>query len=306
VKLRPPGEEDFDAMLEVLNAATRAVDGEDEYSAEGLRTWLTSPKVDPKRDVRVAEEDGRLVGYADVDPQGENPIVWWCDVRVHPDADVTAVVPELVAWLEQRACEGRLRVWTPSKVRAVAEAYERLGLEPIRHSFRMAIELDHPPEPPTWPEGLSPGPFEAGQERAVYDAFRETWLDTWAPEEESFEEWAHWTVEREGFDPTLWFLAYAGEEIAGFSLCRPSETRPDTGYVNLLGVRRPWRRRGLGEALLRHSFVELYRRGFPRVALGVDAGSPTGATRLYERAGMHVVRRLDIYERELDGVGVGL
>jgi len=120
-------------------------------------------------------------------------------------------------------------------------------------------------------------------------------------EEEPYEEWAHWTVERDGFDPTLWFLARDGDEIAGFSLCRPSETRPDTGFVNLLGVRRAWRRRGLGEALLRHSFVELYRRGFARVALGVDAGSPTGATRLYERVGMQVVRRLDFYEKELDG-----
>lgn len=301
MKLRPPSEEDFDAMLEVLNAAARAADGEDEYSAEGLRTWLTSLKVDPERDIRVAEEDGRLVGYADVDPQGENPIVWWCDVRVHPDADAAAVVPELVDWLEQRAVKGLLRVWTPSKVQAVAEAYERLALRPMRHSFRMAIEFDGSPDPPVWPEGISPGTLETGHERAVYDAFRETWLDTWAPEEESFEEWAHWTFEREGFDPTLWFLAYAGEEIAGFSLCRPSETRRDTGYVNLLGVRRPWRRRGLGEALLRHSFVEFHRRGFPRVVLGVDAGSPTGATRLYERAGMQVVRRLDIYERELEG-----
>jgi mycothiol synthase len=297
--VRPPRDEDFDAMLEVLNAATRAVDGEDEYSAEELRRWLTSPKVDPDRDVRVAEEHGRLVGYADVDPQGDDPVAWWCDVRVHPDADAAAIAPELVQWLEERAGKGRLRVWTPSKVQTVAKAYERLGLQPVRHSFRMAIEFDREPDAPTWPAGISVDTLVSGQERAVYDALRETWIDTWAPEEEPYEEWAHWTVEREGFDPTLWFLARDGDEIAGFSLCRPSETRADTGYVNMLGVRRPWRRRGLGEALLRHSFVELYRRGFPRVALGVDAGSPTGATRLYERVGMRVVRRLDFYEKEV-------
>jgi ribosomal protein S18 acetylase RimI-like enzyme len=51
-------------------------------------------------------------------------------------------------------------------------------------------------------------------------------------------------------------------------------------------VLRPWRRRGLGLALLRHSFQEFFRRGRRKVGLGVDASSLTGATRLYEKAGM--------------------
>lgn len=35
------------------------------------------------------------------------------------------------------------------------------------------------------------------------------------------------------------------------------------------------------------------------MALYVDAQSLTGASRLYERAGMHVVRQFDQYEKEL-------
>ncbi|MBD0349195.1 MAG: GNAT family N-acetyltransferase, partial [Thermoleophilia bacterium] len=100
------------------------------------------------------------------------------------------------------------------------------------------------------------------------------------------------------FDPALWFIAYDGDEIAGFSLCRPRESGdPDMGWVSVLGVRRPWRRRGLALALLRHSFVELHRRGKKRVGLGVDAENTTGALRLYERAGMHVDRRWDTWEK---------
>ena len=34
-------------------------------------------------------------------------------------------------------------------------------------------------------------------------------------------------------------------------------------------------------------------------ALGVDSESPTGATRLYERAGMHVERHFGIYQKTL-------
>ena len=55
-------------------------------------------------------------------------------------------------------------------------------------------------------------------------------------------------------------------------------------------MRRPWRRQGLGEALLLHSFRAFRERGFTRGTLGVDASSPTGATRLYERAGMTIYR----------------
>jgi ribosomal protein S18 acetylase RimI-like enzyme len=66
--------------------------------------------------------------------------------------------------------------------------------------------------------------------------------------------------------------------------------------VNELGVRNPWRRRGLGLALLRHAFAELGRLGADRVGLGVDAENVTGALRLYERAGMHVTRRYDTWE----------
>jgi ribosomal protein S18 acetylase RimI-like enzyme len=101
----------------------------------------------------------------------------------------------------------------------------------------------------------------------------------------------------ETFVPSLWFLALAGDELAGFSLCRRDSTDPAAGYVELLGVRRPWRRHGLGEALLRHSFQAFRERGWTRGTLGVDASSPTGATRLYERAGMSVYRTTVFLER---------
>jgi mycothiol synthase len=301
MKLRPPRAEEFNAMLAVVNAAGRLAYGEDEYGAAELRTWMSAPKLNWERDLRVVEVNGSIVGYADIDPQGQDPVRWWSDMKVHPGADVEAVLGVLVRWAEERADGGVLRVWNPSAVERVGPAFEKLGLRPLRHSYRMAIELEAEPEPPAWPEGIVTRTFRSGEGPAVYEVFRETWLDTLEPEEEPYEEWAHWTVERAGFDPSLWFLACEGYEIAGFSLCRPSETRPDTGIVNLLGVRRPWRQRGLGEALLRHSFAEFHRRGFPRVVLGVDADSPTGAPRLYERAGMHVVRRTDFYEKELKG-----
>ena len=56
-------------------------------------------------------------------------------------------------------------------------------------------------------------------------------------------------------------------------------------------MRRPWRQRGIARALLLHTFGELWRRDRRWAALGVDAESLTGATRLYESVGMSVRER---------------
>ena len=101
-----------------------------------------------------------------------------------------------------------------------------------------------------------------------------------------------------GFDPSLWLLAFDGDELAGCSLGYLERgTDTDLGWIGTLGVRAPWRRRGLGEALLRRSFAALHARGKRRIGLGVDAGNVTGALRLYERAGMRPVRRSDNWRR---------
>ena len=135
---------------------------------------------------------------------------------------------------------------------------------------------------------------------AVIDAFRDHWGFVEKPYEEEKERWLHWIESDKSHDPALWFLALDGEEIAGMSLCfRHAPGQPDTGWIETLGVRRPWRRRGLGLALLQHTFREYYLRGIDKVALGVDAQSLTGATRLYEKAGMHVAHKSNTYEKEL-------
>jgi ribosomal protein S18 acetylase RimI-like enzyme len=107
-------------------------------------------------------------------------------------------------------------------------------------------------------------------------------------------------IENPDFDPSLWFLAMDGDTIAGISLCYPKVTEdPEKAWVAELGVRRAWRRHGLALALLQHSFGEFYRSGKRRGGLAVDSQNLTGATRLYERAGMRVIRQFDRYEKEI-------
>ena len=295
--------QDFDPLLELFNRHQLAAFGEADATADELRTWLTTPYVTVADDIRVLEDDGRVVGYADVDPTREQPPHWWCDVKVDPEADAEEAVPLLVGWLDERAAAqgGTIRVWSSDTDARVTGAFRALGFEPARHSFRMEIDLDGERRPPAWPEGIAARTVREGEEERVYGAVCEAWQDTNDPMDETFDEWAHWMIRQDSFDRELWFLAFAGDDLAGFSLCKQSSTDPSAGYVANLGVLRPWRRRGLGEALLLHSFDAFRERGWTRGTLGVDASSKTGATRLYERVGMRVYRDTVLLERPVRG-----
>jgi ribosomal protein S18 acetylase RimI-like enzyme len=74
---------------------------------------------------------------------------------------------------------------------------------------------------------------------------------------------------------------------------------PEDAWIYIVGVRPAWRQQGIALALLQHCLWELYQYGKRSVRLEVDAQSPTGATRLYEKAGMRVERSYDLLEKEL-------
>jgi ribosomal protein S18 acetylase RimI-like enzyme len=152
--------------------------------------------------------------------------------------------------------------------------------------------------------GLEIRPYrEPAERRAVHAVLEDAFAfgrDDFRRRE--FDEWAPRVFEREGFDPTLVWVAVETEgEIVGASVCGWKEWG-DWGWVASLGVLPSRRGRGIGDALLRTAFAEFWRRGERRVALGVAADNAS-ATRLYERAGMRVVYTLVLYEKELRSAG---
>ena len=164
----------------------------------------------------------------------------------------------------------------------------------------MRIELtDELPEP-EWPDGLTPRNFRRGEEERVFEANMDAFADHWDFRRQPMEDWRRHTVDHHGFDPSLWWLVDDGDELAAISLnAWHFLGDPQFGWIHILGVRPPWRKRGLATALLRHSFLDFRNRSATRVGLGVDAENTTGAVRLYERAGMRAVRRDDTYEKAL-------
>jgi mycothiol synthase len=312
---------DVEQALVLFNCWSQAVIQQDEITdAQAIWNEWVSPGFDPAGDIRlVFAPDGEMAGYIEVWTTARPPVHPWIWARVHPDYEGRGIGTWMLNWGEARAMQALKnvpdglrfapRVGTYSKADRSKKLFEDMGYGYIRSSYRMAIDLDGPVPEPIWPEGITLRTYNPETDaEAVYRAVNESFRDHFGFVEEPFEQglkrFKHFMIEYEGFDPTLWFLAMNGEEIAGISLCRPkSHDDPDLGWVNTLGVRRPWRRRGIGLALLRHSFNELYRRGKRKVGLGVDAENLTGALRLYENAGMHIHNAFDLYEKEL-GSGI--
>ena len=135
----------------------------------------------------------------------------------------------------------------------------------------MEIELRDLPPDAGPPEGVVIRAMRKGEEEQVYEVHEKSFEDAWMHTREPFEQWQHWFVKAPSFDPSLWFVAETGGEIVGVAICNPRESEPGLGWVRVLGVLSSHRRRGIGEALLRHTFAEFTRRGFERVGLGVDA-----------------------------------
>jgi mycothiol synthase len=169
------------------------------------------------------------------------------------------------------------------------------GYREVRRFYEMAIELDGPPPAPVLPGGLTIEPFDEASLPEFYEALDESFGDHWEHHSTPLEEW--WNEKRNApdFDPTLWFLIRDGAEVA--AVVRNEPNRREGGMVAAIGVRRPWRGRGLGRALLLHTFAEFQRRGVNRISLGVDTQNPTGATKLYESVGMHVELEDVVFEK---------
>ncbi len=302
-RVRPATMDDLETVLALIEAHDIAEFGHPDISLENLRGEWEDLDL-PEDSFLALGPDGQVVGYATVRHR-RNYVQIDSDGYVHPDHWGQGVGALLVRVTEDRA--RRLAPLAPEGIKVVltnavnganrpARALlEGEGYAAARHFWRMVIDLDGPPAPVDWPEGITVRPCASeADERAVFFATDEAFHDHWGYVPETYEEWR--PRQKDAADISLWFLAEEDGETAAAALCTYFL---DMGWVRRIGVRRPWRRRGLGEALLRHAFGEFYRRGTTRIGLGVDASNPTGATRLYEKAGMRVVHEYALYQKEL-------
>jgi len=313
--VRPATLEDGDAIVSFLNAYYRRMIGRDIGTADQLTAQLRMPGIDLAEDTRlVFSPAGDLVALADALHFAPHVMVQ-SQGTVACDHQGKGIGTALLGWVEARAQkalelappEARVTLMQSLDDReaAASELLKGNGFTECRHFFRMLIEMDERPAAAQWPDGVTVSALDVDADleaayRASRDAFKDHWGHVDTPFEEGMERIRHRVENDPDFDPTLRFIAREADEIVAICNASPNDGGDaSTGYIETLGVRRPWRRRGLALALLLHTFGVLYDRGIPNVALHVDAASLTGATRLYEKAGMKVDELNHALEKEL-------
>lgn len=312
--------DDAPAVTELFNAARHAAGAPDESrSVDEFRHELDDPGVTLAIDSRGGwSADGRLLAWGSV----------WCRVRpvtlsravlfgdVHPAVRRQGVGRALLDWQLARAQERLTRELPAGLPRRVdlfvshgdagrAALARSAGLEPLRWFHKMTRAMDAPVVAQPVPAGLEMIAWTDAWVDAALEARNDAWREHWGYEPMPGDVWRHLFVEDPSFLRPASRLAVADGRVVGFVMVTEQATDDagdgHTAWLDQIGVRRAWRRRGVAAALMGSALVALAEEGVRTVALDVDADSPTGAMDLYERHGFRVIRTEALHGRALPG-----
>jgi predicted N-acetyltransferase YhbS len=285
-EIRAATVDDAEHVFELLDARSRAAFGGSEVSKPLVLGEIRRSV----EDRFVAEENGRVVGYAHVRPAH--------DVVVATGDGDTANA--LLAAVEERARTREIAAIEATVVAADAPFHslvQRAGFVHERVILRMWRLLDEEIAAPTWLAGVTVRTYDDRDGHKVKtlldDAY--SWDAHYAPQ--SYDAWRAHMTEHDEFDPSLWFVVERSGEIVACALHWKEHNR--RGWLKDLAVHESMRGAGLGKSLVRHGLLAYAQRGVERVGLKVDEANPTGAPGLYAREGFVIDQHLEVWRKAL-------
>lgn len=313
------GDQDYGKMVELINAIGRA-DGNDfvETLDDMRNQYAHLENCDMETDFIFAETTGgRTAAYArlwwEIDDEGllRFPLV----LNLHPEFRQLALGRAMLTWAEGRARAIAathphtgprvLQIWVNDmeKESARVALAEASGFTAVRYGYLMARDLSEPIEARALPAGVEVRPVTPEHFRAIWNAHIEAFRDHWGFREPSEVDYERWLNEP-NLDPSLWQVAWAGDEVAGMVLTSIAHKDNEAlgykrGWTDPISVRRPWRKQGLAKALILQSLKLLKEHGMTEAMLGVDTQNPNGALQLYESCGFKPTKRGVTYRKNL-------
>jgi mycothiol synthase len=309
--------EDVPALYEMLLAVEHADERDLVETLADLQREFDDPWSNAEIDSLAAFTlAGRLAGFARTfqNPQPNGEVRCYLMVEVHPAERADGLEDALLDWAEERGQQRVLSVDhdsarvlrfgiqdTQTQRRA---RLERRGFNNVRYFYRMQRDLDEAIPAVQLPADLALRLYTPDLSEAVRSAFDEAFRDHWSFDAVTPEDWQQFFIERSSFRPDLTYVVMDGDEVTGFSFnCVSAEENArrhtSEGWVEVLGVRRPWRKRGVATALLCASMHAFKAEGLQHAMLGVDAENPTGALHVYEHVGFRPVKRFTQYQKAL-------
>ena len=306
---RPLRREDMPALYQMMLALDRAEDRNMIITLADMEKQYDDPWCDPETDSLLAlTADGHVAAMARVfvspEPVGEHRAHLWGEV--HPDHRRDDLADFIFAWMEARG-RARLedktgdlpqlfRVGIQDDLHDRIALLERRGFRPVRYSYRMRRDLSQPIPDEYAPDGIALRVYRPEFDRGMLQALNEAFSDHWGFEPATEQDWQIFMVGRSDFSPDLTFVAMEGDEVIGMSInvVNPESNQRQNiqeGWIQTLGVRRAWRKRGIASALLCQSMRAFRAAGLDYATLGVDTQNLTGALRLYERLGFVAFKR---------------
>jgi mycothiol synthase len=279
-----------------------------------VKDEVTEPFIDLSLDTRGYWLEGTMVAYGLVwhRPSGERQERAYLMGLVDPELRGQGVGRHLLAWEIDRARESlagcdpslpwyiRVNEW--DWIEDAHRLHRRFGLKPVRYMKEMLRPLDGPVDVTAVP-GIEIVPWDRDRDEEARIATNEAFQDHWGSTPVDADTYRH-RLEGEGTRLDLSFLAVAGDEVVGVCL---NAVYPDDeevtgrreGWVMSLGVKRPWRGKGLAKLLLATSFNAFRDADLTHTMIGVDAENPTGAFRLYENLGYQAIQGTTTFELQV-------
>jgi mycothiol synthase len=302
-RIRPARQGDLEAVVGLIAAADLVDYGRATFTAADLQEFWTRPRFTLDRDCWMVEtsDDGSLAGYAYVWVREEGVDIIAIG-SVHPAHRGRGIGTRLVEAMEARAVEhaaGAAGVVVssvvPAEDRTARELVTSRGYAFARRFWQMDKAIDASddvavPDPPGVAiDQAEPGVHDEPVHALISEAFRAHWRARYVPIDE-------WRERHLGRGRSVWLVARAGGEMAGALV---GWVEGELGRVDELGVRDPWRKRGIGEALLRRAFAQFAHMGAANADLVVDSENETGATELYERVGMRSTMAWAFFDKRI-------
>jgi mycothiol synthase len=299
VKSRPyGGEADLVQIMEFLSSAT-ATTPAGAYWHPGDAVWgmYQNTVLDARREVRLWEEDGELVGFGWLEePDG---VV----MQVHPRLRGSGLLEEeMLEWAasQTRAVYGEQaehELWTrvAEDDPRLAELLVELGFEQDPdHALQMSRGLDAPIAGSASPGGWivrEVGGKEEWEKRV------EMHREVWHPSKVTLESYRR-LRSAPGYDPRLDLVAADPDGTFGSYCICWFDPHSRTGLFEPVGTRPAHRGEGLGKAVMQEGLRRLSERG-AHTAFVIAVHDNEAARNLYESVGFETVNTERLYGRKL-------